>query len=422
MSDPTFGMKITRVEEEVRPAVTSDMSIVGIIGTAPDADETAFPLDTPVFIYSDDSDALTNLGDTGTLKDAVDLLNNQLGTYNIAAKVVIVRVEEGADTDATITNIVGDSGDESGLYAFLNAGTLLGITPRLICAPGFTSQQEEDSGNPGTYLANPVCAALPAILGSLRAHAVVDGPGTTQAAALTWRESLASERLIPVDPAVTVYDDGSSVVQPMSPGVIGIGVRRDYEKNGLPFWSWANQQMYGIQGPSRPIRFSLTDGATEGQTLLANNIGILIRGEMGVDSALSDSGYVFIGTDNAGTDDLWQFYSVTRGRDYIELMMLNTLKFYLGKFNITAQTIQSIYNTMESALATLKAEGAIIDYKLTFPRDLNSAETLRLGKLTVSFSAEEAPVLRFLGVRSGRYAAALETLLDDLLSSVGIDN
>jgi len=183
---------------------------------------------------------------------------------------------------------------------------LLGVIPRLICAPGFTSQRDTGvsainvanggSGytsaptvtitggggtgatatatvvdgvitgftitNPGSSyetaptvtltggggsngagaaiiadLANPVCAALPAVLAKLLAHAVVDGPATTEQDAINWRETINSDRLIPVDPAVKVYISGETVVQPMSPAVIGIGVRRDHEKQGRPFHS-----------------------------------------------------------------------------------------------------------------------------------------------------------------------------------------
>ncbi len=37
---------------------------------------------------------------------------------------------------------------------------------------------------------------------------------------------------------------------------------------------------------------------------------------------------------------------MTRGRDYIHLMFLRTLRFYLGRFNITGQTVQAVLNTM----------------------------------------------------------------------------
>ena len=410
MSDPTFGISIARVDNEPRPAVYSDMSVVGIIGTAPDADEATFPADTPVFMYSDDAAKLTALGASGTLKDAITLINAQLGDFEVAAKVVVVRVEAGADADATIANIVGD-GVSTGVNAFVSAGPSLGVIPRLICAPGFTSQRVAPD-------ANAVCAALPALLSKLLAHAVVDGPATSAQDAKDWRETISSTRIIPVEPAVKILSGTETAVVPMSPAVIGIAIRRDHEYQGRPFHSWANQAMQGIVGPSRPINFSLTDGATEGQDLLAANIGILIRGEMGVESAIASGGFVFVGTDNAGDDDLWRFYNVTRGRDYIHLMFLRTLRFYLGKFNLTGQTIQAILNTMTIALRNLKADGDILGFEVKFTRDQNSAEELRQGRFTVNFAAEEAPVLRYLGIQSARYRPALDALLSDLLAQV----
>ena len=140
MSDPTFGISITRIDNEPRPAVWSDMSVVGLIGTAPAASADVFPLDTPVFMYSDDAAKRTALGSQGTIPDALNLINAQLGEFQVAAKVVVVRVEEGDTTAETIANIVGD-GISTGLEAFVQAGPLLGVIPRLLCAPGFTSQR-----------------------------------------------------------------------------------------------------------------------------------------------------------------------------------------------------------------------------------------------------------------------------------------
>lgn len=410
MSDPTFGISITRIDNEPRPAVWSDMSVVGLIGTAPNASADVFPLDTPVFMYSDDAAKRTALGSQGTIPDALNLINAQLGEFQVAAKVVVVRVEEGDTTAETIASIVGD-GISTGLEAFVQAGPLLGVIPRLLCAPGFTSQRT------GTD-ANAVCAALPAICNKLLAHAVVDGPATTEQAAIDWRETISSSRLIPVDPAVRVMAGSEVAVTPLSPAVIGIGVRRDHEKQGRPFHSWANQPVQGIVGPSRPIGFSLTDGATEGQRLLSHNVGVLLRGELGVETAIASGGFVFVGTDNAGEDDLWRFYNVTRGRDYIHLMFLRTLRFYLGRFNLTGQTIQAVLNTMGFAMRDLKADGDILGYEVKFTRDQNSAEELRQGRFTVNFAAEEAPVLRYLGIQSARYRPALDALLDDLLAQV----
>jgi phage tail sheath protein FI len=497
MSLPTFGLSFERVDAESRPAVVADMAVIGLVGTAPAADASRYPLNTPVLIFSDDLAATGELGVTGTLPGAVELINAQLGEFQRSARIVLVRVVQAEAEENTILNLVGSSNAGTGVHALLKAPQLLGVAPRLISVPGYTGFLEEglesltltapgenlteppvvafagggtapgkimatahavlgdgdDAGKvvslvidtPGANLtdavtvvftgggadpdkemptatatigvtANPIVAALPSVLERLLAHAVVTGPATTLAAFTDWRETINSQRIIPLETKVKVGP--GAVVQDGAPAILGVACRRDHEKGGRPFHSWANQPVAGIVGPNRAMGFSLTDGATEGQSILALNGGVILRGEAGVESAIATGGFVYVGTDNAGEDDLWRFYNVTRGRDYIHLMFLRTLRFYLGRFNLTGQTIQAVINTMNMALRDLKADGDILDFRVGFTRDQNSPEQLRLGRFTIDFQAEEAPVLRFIGIRSARYRPALDALLDDLLSQI----
>lgn len=492
MADPIFGISIARVDNEPRPAVVTDMSVVGLVFTAPSADEDVFPLNTPVQFYSDDAGKVAALGKDGTGYWAVELINQQLGEFQVAANIVGVRVEEGIDADATIANIRGSASSRTGMFALLNAGAELGVTPRLICVPGYTSQPanqiasveiEAGGGNyevgdaisatggggsgfsaevsevdasgaitaitildPGSgytsaptlsvtsdagsgadltavvdEYSNAVVAALPTLLDQLLAVAVVDGPATTQQAAINWRESIQSMRIIPVDPGVKVMDDDGNVITvPASPAIVGIAVRRDHEFQGRPFHSWANQPVRGIVGPSRPIDFSILEGATEGQQLLAKNIGVIVRGES-TDGAVASGGYVYVGTDTCSEDTLWTFYNQVRGRDYIHLMFIKTLRYFLGRRNIDRGTIEDIINTMEFALRDIQAAGDLLGYRVGFNRDANSPEQLRLGRFTVAFAAEEPPVLRYLGIQSARYRPALDTLLRDLLTQLDVN-
>lgn len=415
MSDPIFGIGIQRIDNEPRPAVVTDMSVVGLVFTAPDADADAFPLDTPVQFYSDDAAMTAKLGKTGTAAWAVELVNQQLGEFQVAANIVGVRVEEGESADETIANLAGSASARTGMYALLKAGAELGITPRLICVPGYTSQVPDGAE------ANPIVAALPSLLDQLLAVAVVDGPSTDQTAAINWREGIQSMRIIPVDPAVKVIDEeGDVITVPASPAIIGVAVRRDHEFQGRPFHSWANQPVRGIVGPARPIDFSILDGATEGQQLLAKNIGVIVRGEH-TDGAIADGGFVYVGTDTCSEDTLWTFYNQVRGRDYIHLMFIKTLRYFLGRRNIDRGTIEDILNTMTFALRDIQATGDLLGFRVGFNRDANSPEQLRLGRFTVAFRAEEPPVLRYLGVQSARYRPALDTLLRDLLTQLDVN-
>lgn len=493
MVEPTFGITFTRQDDEPRSVIASDMSTIGFVGTAPAADATAFPLDVAVLVRTSDTALRAKLGTTGTLPDAVRGVADQLGDFQAAADIIVVRVEEGAGVPETLTNLVGAEADLTGIYALLVAGTDLGRIPRLIGVPGYTHQMVTGiqrtnapitpgangtdgtfalaftggtgSGaagtftvaggvltsvtitNPGVYTvaptlsfaasanlagaaapialtpaANPVCAALPSVLSRLLAHAVVEGPGTTAQAAKDWRETLNDERLIPVDMWVKVFENASAVTRPGAPRMLGMLAAVDYEHGGAPMHSAANRPIQGITGLVRNPGFSLTDGATEAQDLLANNIGVAVRGELGVESALSSSGFMLISTDNASDDPLWQFYNVTRGRDYIHLGLLRTLRSYLGRFPISGHTIQAILNTATGWLRDLEADQNILGFRVSFTEDQNSPENLRLGRFAFTFQAEEPPVLRRLDIASARYRPALEGLIEDLLEQTAPAN
>jgi hypothetical protein len=492
MTEPTFGITFLHDDTEPRPAIESDLSVVGLIGPMADAD-MSIPFDDPIEFDSDDKMKLALLGEDNLIIDAINAINAQLADFQQAARIVLVRTEASTNVDAdlaeqeNIANILGYSTAKTGIHAFLVAGQKLGVIPRLIAAPGFTHQQPSgiasitvtdggsgytvaptvtitpDNGatahailtgnavtsvvidNPGQWfdtpptidfvgdgtgatatatleeLSNPICSTLPGVLNKLLGMAVIGGPADSKQAFVDWRETLQSERLIPVASTVKITDaNGVVQVRPSEGRVIGIGVRRDFEKNGKPFHSWANQPVQGIVGPNRFIEFSLTDGATEGQEILAANGGVILRGQYGVETATASGGFVYVGTDTLSEDSLWQFYNVVRGRDYIHLMFLRTLRYYLGRFNLNGQTIQSVVNTMEFALRDLKADNHILGYQVGFSKDQNSPEQLRLGKFTVRFAAEEPPVLRRLVIQSARYRPALDALLDDLLTQLEV--
>jgi len=209
------------------------------------------------------------------------------------------------------------------------------------------------------------------------------------------------------------------VIRPLAPRMAGIMVARDHA-TGAPFHSAANQPVQGIISPNREIGFSLTDSANEAQELLAANIGVLIRGEVGDDFAIAAGGFVLISTDNAGEDELWRMYNVMRGRDYIHLGMLRALRWYLGRYNIIGHTVQAILNTMKFFLRDLQADQHILGYQVGFKAEGNSPEQIRLGKLTVGFKAEEPPVLKHLTIESSRYREAIDAMVADLASQLNL--
>ncbi len=137
------GVEVVDIDDGSRPISTVATSIIGICGTAPDADPATFPLNTPVLIAGSKATAakLDMIGSgEGTLPDALDSILKQAG-----AVVVVVRVEEGESDNETLANVLGgvdaNTGQYQGIQAFLAAGSVLGFSPRILIAPGFTHER-----------------------------------------------------------------------------------------------------------------------------------------------------------------------------------------------------------------------------------------------------------------------------------------
>lgn len=324
-------------------------------------------------------------------------------------------------TDATLNIVAKASGAAGNGYTL---GTT--VTGSSLSGTHMTGGQDAQSAQRAVLAAtialgaNPIVAELSGgVLDGLMAHAVVESAGTSMIADENWRNTINSKRIIPLSGGVKIQDPISSeiVVMPFAPRVVGAIIARDFE-TGYPFHSAANTAINGIVAPARTIDFSLTDGSVEGQLLLAANLGILVRGNIGVETAISSGGFVYIGTDNCSDDPLWQFYNVTRGRDFIELSLMPALRVYLGRQNIDRQTVTNIIGTIKNFLGQLTALQQILGYDVSFQGNLNSAAEIRLGHLTVSFAAEEPPVLKRITTMSARYKPAIDALVADLASQL----
>lgn len=144
MAGTTFlhGIEVIELDAGTRPIQTVRSAVIGIIGTAPDADEDAFPLDTPVLVTNrTEAAALDTTGDgLGTLPAAMDDIYDQAG-----AVVVVVRVDAESTESATLANVLGGTvgGQYQGLLALLGAESVVKVTPRILIAPGFTHQRPQ---------------------------------------------------------------------------------------------------------------------------------------------------------------------------------------------------------------------------------------------------------------------------------------
>ena len=388
MSAPTFGMTFTRPNDEPLPVIGADFSKILLIETSEGASASSYPIGDPVRISTSDPAAVADLG-TGYLADAVRAINAQVARLNSGADVTVVRVTEGATPAVTAAAIAEALANVGHIPSAVNA------TPRIVWA-GRTAWRPDDS------TVNPVVAALPAACERLLAVAPVDVDDTSKEAAISARETMNSQRLMPIGVAARVFEGTELVTRPMGPRIAGLFAAVDNAHRGRPFDPIANQPIQGLAGLSRNIPFSLFDGSSEGQMLLESNVSIVARGETG-------------GTDNTDTGELWKQIHQVRGADYLTVKMAQITRQFLGP-KITADAAEAWLNSLKFMLRDHKIDDDILGSEVKFVAEKNSPEKIRLGHLTVNIGIEPAPSFKVANHEVSRYRPAVEGLVAEIVA------
>ncbi|WP_395461581.1 phage tail sheath subtilisin-like domain-containing protein [Wolbachia endosymbiont (group A) of Therophilus tumidulus] len=357
------GVNVIEVTSGAKTVRAAKSSVIGVIGTAPEADEQKFPLNKPVLIAGSLKEA-AKLGKTGTLPQAVSSIFTQVG-----ATVVVIRVKESENSDPklkeeeTLKNIIGgvdkETGEYQGIEAFLSSESIVHVLPRILIAPQFTHQLPEDA----------VVGALISIAEKLRAIVVSDGPNTNDEKVIKWRKSVGSSRVYIVDPWVKV---STGEILPPSPFVAGLIAKVDNEEG---FWvSPSNKEINGIVGTSRPVDFTLGDSNCRANLLNENEVATIIH----------QKGYRLWGNRTCSVDPKWAFLSVRRTADLINDSLLRTHLWAVDR-NITKTYIDDVIEGVNSYLANLKAQGAILSGKCYATPELNTPANIASGKVFFDF-------------------------------------
>jgi phage tail sheath protein FI len=368
------GVEVVEIDTGTRPIRTVRSSVIGLVGTAPEADAAKFPLNTPVLIAGRRGDA-AGLGTDGTLPGAIDDIFDQAG-----AMIVLIRVAEGADDAETISNVIGgiddDSGQYEGVQALLAAESVLGLAPRILVAPGFTQEQA-------------VVSEMVSIATRLRAMIIADGPNTNDAAALAYRGNFGSDRIYLVDPWVRVWDTETSteVVRPSSARIAGVWSKSDAERG---FWhSPSNRLIDGIVGTARSVDFTLGDHNARANYLNENEVSTIIQRD----------GYRIWGNRTLSADPKWAFVKRRRIADMINESIMQA-HFWAVDRNADAQYFENVTEGVNSYGRRMISVGALVGFNCWPDPDLNTPEELEAGKVYFNYDWVETPTAEHITFRS----------------------
>lgn len=327
--------------------------MVKVLNLAGGLDE-ALPLNTPVLVTRRTEAA--RFGTVGTIPEALDGIWDQAGAW-----VVVVRVAEGQDTAATLSNLIGDGTAGTGVHALTEAESVVHVVPRILIAPGFSDEEA-------------LVAELVGIAERLRAAIIADGPNSTDAAAITYRGNFGSDRVYIVDPQVKYWDTQTNAegTQPASPRVAGVIAKSDNERGF--WWSPSNRLINGITGTARAIDFQLGDPTARANHLNENEVATIIRKD----------GYRLWGNRSCSFDQKWAFLSVRRTADMVHESLLRAHLWAVDR-NITKTYVEDVVAGVNAYLSHLKAVGAIIGGTCWADEELNTPAAIEQGKVYFNF-------------------------------------
>ncbi len=394
MTNFIHGVTVTEINEGINRVKTSSSSVIGVIGTAPDAVEGSFPLNTPVLIAGSYTES-AKLGSKGTLPAALEGILAQTG-----AMVVVVRVAEGEASgagedsttaaEATINNVIGSvsaDGNYSGVYSFLASKSTLGVDPRILIAPGFSTTE--------------VVTELNIIANRLRAIVVADCPADeTNENLIRFVSDCASERIYAVYPQVLNI---KNELVPASPYVAGVIAKTDND-NG--FWvSPSNKAINGIVGLSKPIDFALGDGSCRANYL----------NEQKITTIINQNGYKLWGNRSTAGEGSYQFLCVRRTADVISDSILQSHLWAVDR-NVVKNYLTDVTGSVNAFLAALKSQGAILAGKCVANRELNTASNIVEGKVYFDFEFTPAYPAEQVTFRAYLNNEDIETVLIENLA------
>ena len=358
------GVTVALVDTGARTIALPSTSIIGLCDTftvSPAA--SARPND--LVLLTSEREAIAAFGEDSAITRAAKAVF-------IRAKAVIVacgvaRLEDPALQTSAIIGGVLASGQRTGLQALLDGKSRFNAQPRLLIAPQHSATQA-------------VATAMDALAGKLRAIAIVDGPNTTDEAALTYAKEFGSKRVYMVDPGVQQWDTitSATIDSPASAFAAGLFAWTDTEYG---FWaSPSNKELVGITGTTRPIEFLDGDETCRANLLNNANITTIIR----------DGGYRLWGNRTLSSDPKWSFVTRVRTLDIVMDAILAGHKWAVDR-SITKTYVKDVTDGLDAFMRDLKNQGAVINFEVYADTVLNTASQLEEGKVYWNIRFTDVP-------------------------------
>ncbi|ARU88282.1 phage tail sheath protein [Pseudomonas sp. M30-35] len=371
-TDYHHGVRVIEINEGTRPIRTISTAVIGMVCTGADADETVFPLNTPVLL-TDVLSAIGKAGTTGTLAASLDAIAD-----NASPLTIVVRVEEGEDEATTSANIIGTvtpAGQFTGLKALLAAKTKLGVTPRILGVPGLDSL--------------PVTTELVAVAQQLRAFAYAFAwDCATKEEVVAYRDNFGARELMLIWPDFLSFDTVTATTANAPAVARALGLRAKLDEQVGWHKTLSNIPVNGVTGISKDVFWDLQNPATDAGYLNENEVTTLIR----------EGGFRFWGSRTCSDDPLFAFENYTRTAQVLADTIAEAHLWAIDK-PMHPSLVRDIIEGINAKFRELKSQGYIIDAQCWYDESANDATTLKAGKLYLDYDYTPVPPLENLLLR-----------------------
>ncbi|WP_153773333.1 phage tail sheath family protein [Pseudomonas sp. MNR3A] len=358
------GVTVTNVDTGARVIALPSSSIIGLVDTfTPGADASAKVND--LVLITSEREAVAAFGPNAAITKACRAIYMRAKAVIVACGVA--KLDTPAEQISAIIGGVQADGKRTGLQALLDGKSRFNAQPRLLITPKHSATQA-------------VGTALVALADKLRGIAIIDGPNTTDEAAIAYAGEFGAKRAYIVDPGVQLWDTDTSatVNAPSSAWVAGLFAWTDSEYG---FWaSPSNKEFVGITGTGRPVEF--LDGDETCRANLLNNAKVT--------TIIRDDGYRLWGNRTLSSDPKWAFVTRVRTMDIVMDAILYGHKWAVDR-SITATYVKDVTEGLQAFMRDLKAQGAIINFEVYADTELNTASQLEQGKVYWNIRFTDVP-------------------------------
>ncbi|OTG65920.1 phage tail sheath protein [Acinetobacter silvestris] len=366
------GLRVLEFNGGSRPIRTIATAVQGLIATAEDADEKTFPLNTPVLITNTQA-AVAKAGTQGTLKIALQAMANQANSI-----CVVVRVATAIDEAAQTANVIGSvdaTGKYTGAKALLLAKSKLGVQPRIIGAPGLDTQA--------------VATELGVIAQKLRAFTYVYAWGCkTKEEVVAYRDAFAAREIMVIWPNFIAFNTDTAKAETVPAVAVAMGLRAKIDNDVGWHKTLSNMAVNGVTGIDADVTWDLQDPATDAGYLNSNQITTLIQ----------HNGFRFWGSRTCSDDPLFPFENYTRTAQIMADTIAESHMWAIDK-----PMHGSLVNDMLEGIKAKQREWTRLGYLMGgdawYDPELNSKNTLKVGKLYIDFDYTPVPPLEDLTFR-----------------------